>query len=343
MFMKTSNRIVFFHPADNFTGSTHVLANVIETDYTGKVYVVTEPNNGGFLSDLPNVKILPLWVVKRHGLNSITWRLSWILWSIVCLFKFDTYYINTVIPYYPAFFGRLFQKKVIYHVHEKSVTNEHTYRVAEYVFNHVKCTKIFVSNYVKSQYPEVPGCKSIVKYNKLSPSYMSGVEMVPVKKRKRKNVLMVASLTKIKGVAMLVDVAKELPEFNFVLILSATTEQIDEYFGKSLPNNLTIYPKQSDVRPFIKATDLMLNLSHPFLCVETFGLTILESMPFGVPAVVPNVGGPLELVDNGVNGFCVDTSNKEEICEAIKKCLSAELYPKLCEGALLKFKELNGK
>lgn len=36
---------------------------------------------------------------------------------------------------------------------------------------------------------------------------------------------------------------------------------------------------------------------------ETFGLVIIESMANGVPVIATNAGGPLEIIDQGVNGF----------------------------------------
>jgi glycosyltransferase involved in cell wall biosynthesis len=51
--------------------------------------------------------------------------------------------------------------------------------------------------------------------------------------------------------------------------------------------------------------------------VETFGLTILEAMAFGIPVIVPPVGGPIELVEDGVQGFHIDSRNLDLLKEKV--------------------------
>jgi glycosyltransferase involved in cell wall biosynthesis len=53
------------------------------------------------------------------------------------------------------------------------------------------------------------------------------------------------------------------------------------------------------------------NLSRPDEWVETFGLTIIEAMAFGIPSIVPTIGGPAELVEEGENGFKVSCYNMD--------------------------------
>lgn len=333
-----SNKIVYFHPHNDYTGSTRILANILEEKRKlSQIYVVTDNSEEGFLSSIDNVRILPLIIKGHHGLDSLTWRLSLIFWSLYCLFKFDTFYINTIQPYFAALIGSFFKKRIIYHVHEKYRVSTHTTRTAEKIFNSIKCTKIFVSNYVKQQYPCNKDDTTLIRYNKLSIDFLEKVHINPIDNRKRKNILMISSLTRAKGVDVFVEVAKMMPEYRFKLILSTTQEKINQFFNFSLPHNVTILPKQSDVTSFLFQTDLLLNLSNPVFWVETFGMTILEAMAFQIPAIVPNVGGPLELVDNGINGFTIDVTDRNLICITIRKCLQKETYRKLCDGTVLKY------
>ena len=334
-------KILYFHPANDFTGSTKVLANLIEEKPDVTTYVVTDNKCLGALSFLPQVKILPIWVCNIKYLGAVTWRLSWLFWSIICLFRFNVYYVNTIIPFYPAFIGWLFGKQIVYHVHEKYIVYNHTIRIAEFVFNHIKSTRIYVSNYLKEQYPNNKGSISIVKYNKLPKSYLDSYKIVPLGNRSLKEILLIASLTKAKGIDMFVDIAKCMEDYNFTMILSTSKEVIDSYFVQELPSNLSIYPAQADVRPYILKSDLLLNLSQPQLCVETYGMTILEAMAFQVPSIVPNIGGPLELVEDGLNGYCVDTSNIDEVCDAIRNCLQPDNYKLLYMGTTVKLKQIN--
>ena len=55
------------------------------------------------------------------------------------------------------------------------------------------------------------------------------------------------------------------------------------------------------------------------LCSETESapLTLLEGMSSGLPVVATRVGGIPEIVDDGVNGFLVQSKNPEAIAERI--------------------------
>lgn len=81
----------------------------------------------------------------------------------------------------------------------------------------------------------------------------------------------------------------------------------------------------------------MLNLSNPFLCVETFGMTILEAMAYGVPSIAPNIGGPIELIEDGYNGFCVDVTDAKVVAEKIKEVLGLDNYERFADNALAGF------
>ncbi|WP_414578010.1 sucrose synthase [Anabaena sp. CCY 9402-a] len=57
---------------------------------------------------------------------------------------------------------------------------------------------------------------------------------------------------------------------------------------------------------------------------EAFGLTILEAMISGLPTFATQFGGPLEIIQNKVNGFYINPTNLEEtaqkILEFVTKC-----------------------
>ena len=67
--------------------------------------------------------------------------------------------------------------------------------------------------------------------------------------------------------------------------------------------NLKVYARQKDVVPFYREASVVLNLSNKEQFIETFGLTALEAMVFGLPVIVPTVGGIAEMVEDGVNGW----------------------------------------
>jgi len=50
---------------------------------------------------------------------------------------------------------------------------------------------------------------------------------------------------------------------------------------------------------------------------EAFGLTVIEAMASGLPTFAPKFGGPLEIIEYGVNGFLLNTSKPELISKSL--------------------------
>lgn len=331
--------VVFFHPKNDLSGSTRVLANLIEEECKNKAVAIVTINNGiGFLSNL-NVKIYrishPLFRGKSVPvITSLVWRIHAILLALVVGARGKLFYINTILPYYAAIVGEAYKKNIVYHVHEKSVMRDKDYVIAEFVFNHTRAQKIFVSNYLKGMYPMQTKGNSIVKYNYLPKSFTDNVEIIPINQRNRNTIIMISSLSKAKGVFTFLSISKKLPKLKFILVVSADRQSILNFLGNDVPANLYIVGNVCDVHPYYRKSDLLLNLSVPYLCVETFGMTILEAMSYGIPAIVPNVGGPTELIENGYNGYCVDTTSLEDVIDKIVSCLYEREYMRLSQNSI---------
>ena len=170
---------LYVHPVNDFTGSTRVLSNFIESEVK-RVTIICQANDKGFLSNLSNVKLIS-YNEFRFGkivipfLSDFITRLKVFFLVLLHCRQFDTIYINTIVPYSAVLAARLMRKKVTYHVHEKFLTSNINYRIMEYVFNHTIAHRIFVSEYTKSQYAENSKCTWEVKYNKLSKSFLNKI------------------------------------------------------------------------------------------------------------------------------------------------------------------------
>ena len=59
---------------------------------------------------------------------------------------------------------------------------------------------------------------------------------------------------------------------------------------------------------------------------DTFGNVIIEAQASGLPVVVSDLGGPRELVEDGVNGFITKAHDADSFAEALKTLiLNADL------------------
>lgn len=338
-------KVLFFHHYNDFSGSTKVLADYLVSQFEdlSKVEVVTDTSKNGFLTDI-GVKLInvPILRYKEKAiplLSQILWPFTGFFKALIYGWKYDVFYINTIVPMYAAIAGSLLGKKIIYHVHEKYITKSIKSRLAEFVFNHVIAERKYVSKYVSDSYAPHKGCVEYVEYNKLTEVFISKVYIVPVGEHKLNEALMISSLQAGKGVDNFMKIAFLLPNVHFSLVLSATKERIENYFDYNLPTNVTVYPSQPNIHPFLEKADIILNLSIPDYLVETFGMTIIEGMAYGLPAVVPNVGGPIELVENGINGYSIDVTNVSLVANKIKEILNPETYKMMYLSSLKKIEQ----
>lgn len=338
-------KILFVHPYNNYTGSTKVLADILSAKYSvlSSVTVITATSQEGFLSDLGvqmvNVPILRINHRAIPLLSAFVWFLVGFIKTLIIAGKYDVVYINTLLPGFAAIAAKIRGKKVIYHIHEAYVKTNSKSLFGGFIFNRIISHRIFVSKYVETQYKPKHGCTSEVIYNKLNNSFLNNVRLVPLDKHRRNHILMLSTLQLGKGIDVFVNVARLLPEYTFSLVISSSRENIGKLFPVQPPTNLTIYPKQSNVHPFYEKADMVLNLSNPFFLVETFGLTILEGMAYGLPAIVPNAGGPMEVIENGITGYSIDVTNKIEVAKYIKFCLDEKRYSKLYANCLNRVKK----
>lgn len=334
------NNILYVHPYNNYTGSTKVLADVLREKYNdlSKVTVMTDLSQEGFLSGL-GLHLINIPIIK-HNKRAIP-ILSPILWIILGFFKvlftcrkYDTVYINTILPGFAAFAARCMGKDIVYHIHEKWTQPNYKSKFGEFVLNNVKAHHIFVSKYLQDQYPLISSENDEICYNKLSKDYLKEVKVVPLSQHSRNRVIMLSSLNKMKGIDTFIDVAKLMPGYYFTLIISSSMDLIQSYFNGDIPSNVKLLPKQRNIHSYMKESDFVLNLTNPDMCIETFGMTIIEGMAYGLPALVPTVGGPAEIIKDGFNGYCIDVTNITEIVKTLKKSSSLDVYSYLYNNAL---------
>lgn len=327
--------IVFIHLLNDRSGSPRVLKNVIDTSLsTGKSLLLYIGSDGdGILSNC-GLLTKKYWY-WRTG-NKLGTIFTYFFSQFVLFFKLildrdiernAVIYVNTLLPFGAALYGKFTGRKVIYHVHEISIS---PYYLKWFLTSICKLTSdlnIYVSDAHLRALPisQVPS-KRI--YNSLDIAFKKYADASVYKHRKKNifNILMITSLRGYKGVAEFVGLAnilKSRDDIHFDLVLNDDEEAITQYFLKtSKPNNLHTHGRQVDITPYYANSSLVLNLSRPDLVIETFGLTILEAMAFGIPVIVPPEGGPAELVADGEQGFLIDSRDAEKL--AAKVCTLAD-------------------
>lgn len=336
-------KICAVHLLNDYSGSPFVFRQALEAlqkdGFQIALHTATAAR-GGFLSNLPQATYQEL--NYRHSSNKwatllrfmlVQWQLFWRL--LFGLHKGELVYINTLLPAGAALAARLRGCTVVYHIHEVSISPSILRGVLAKIVAITAQDVVFVSGYVARQY-RFPRQRIHTVYNALSQSFATqAAQVISPNLNTPFTVLMLCSLKAYKGVYEFIELAKQLPQIRFHLVLNAESDQVQQFATENaLPANCTLFSSTNNTLPFYEQAHLVLNLSNPDEWIETFGLTLLEGMSCGRPVIAPPVGGPVELVTHGIEGFCIDSRNLPALVQAIQQLHSdVKLYMRFSENA----------
>jgi len=329
--------IIFAHLLNDRSGSPRILQQVISIlshrEDGSRLFVSSE--GSGFL-DESAVAITRYWYWRTpyRFFTFLTYLTSQFC-LMISLFRSRNIdanaviYTNTLLPFGAAIYGWLTRRPVIYHLHEVSISPAPLRWFLVAIARATARQVIYVSNFHRSYLP-IDGVQSHVVHNTLVGSFLMQAANSKFHHRRegRFNVLMLASLRDYKGIPELIKLAEQLvdrSDIHFHLVPNDDEDEVRRYFRSTkLPSNMSVHLKTDNPAMYYAQASLLLNLSRPDQCIETFGLTLLEAMAFGVPVIAPPIGGPLELVDDGCEGFLIDSRNGDKLVEAILKLADDE-------------------
>ncbi|KKR85608.1 MAG: hypothetical protein UV53_C0020G0004 [Candidatus Azambacteria bacterium GW2011_GWE1_42_9] len=128
----------------------------------------------------------------------------------------------------------------------------------------------------------------------------------------------IANYYKTKGLSYLLDAMAELSKtknIGCILVGDGPERKILEKIIKQrgLENRVFLAGQISDAYKYLKACDIFVLPSAK----EGFPWTILEAMLAGLPIIATKVGAIPEILENGVNGWIVESENQKQIVEKI--------------------------
>lgn len=339
-------KILFISHQNNYSGSIRVLLSEIQDKYCDCEYKVITTGKEGFLKVLePNV----IYLNRLNLKGRIGYYVSCIIYSIVLFMttlywgrKYNVIYINTIMPFQAAIAGLILSKQIVYHVHEKFISKNTIIKIAEKVFFNIEAKKIYVSHYLKNTYKDY-NPHNIVVHNKLSKEFIKNIKYTPIENRDLNSIYIIsAKVSKDKGIDIFYRLAKQCPIHKFFLVTEESLDVIEKFFNYDLLPNLFICDGKVNVAQYYQKADIVINLTNPLLCVETFGMTLLEAMSYGIPIVAPNFGGPRELIHDGENGFLInDIEDIDLISKRINFILDKKNYTYFSNNSIRKFREIN--
>lgn len=105
-----------------------------------------------------------------------------------------------------------------------------------------------------------------------------------------------------------------------------------------LEHRVRFFPFVADVRPWLWASDLFVQTSKK---PEGFSLMLIEAMAAGVVPIATDIGGTLDIVEDGENGLLFRPSDVKFLSGLMMRGMDAALRRKLSENASKSAAEVN--
>ncbi|MCM2476084.1 glycosyltransferase family 4 protein [Rhizobium sp. CG5] len=323
--------IVFCHLLNDRSGSPRVLCSAIEVlDATERCNLLYVGSQGRGLLENAAASKRRYWY-SRSRFRIVT--LFNLLVSQVGLYRELSratdissdaiVYMNTLLPFGAAIWAKLNRRLLICHVHEVSISPAPLRRFLTSVAARTADLLIYVSADHLKRLP-IAERRAVVLANPITRTLQEKGRTTPFSPRRsgQFEVLMLASARDFKGVPEFLKLAQAMGDRSdivFKLVLNADGPEITRYLKRlTVPVNVRIYSRTDDPASFYASADLVVNLSRVDLWIETFGLTLVEAMCFGIPVIAPPIGGPVEVLDGGVEGFLIDSRDLAALAAAVR-------------------------
>ena len=321
--------MIFVHLYNDRSGSPRVLASVIDVIGDSQRDLLLVARGDGILESTLLEK--RYYRYKRRNSRVLTF-IEYLISQIALFFLLlketrrrpgdEQIYVNTAYPCAAALFGWITGRKVIYHLHEVSITPA---VMRWFLWGVVKLTATevrFVSEHQK-RISDFKNSKTRVIYNAMSRDLAATSSSKPFGRTDDLfRVLMPSTIRDYKGIPEYLELARlfeKRSDFLFQLVTNDDPEVVDLYLKNlpSLPSNLQVIPRTSDLAPLYAKANLVVNLSRPEEWIETFGLTILEAMSFGIPVIAPPAGGPIELLSDELEEYLIRGDDTDRIAAVL--------------------------
>ena len=341
-------KYLYVHINNDFSGSTYAMKAIIKSHQLKSYFLMTDFKKDGFLEGNESQAYINVpYSFLGKGLKTIFQIVRYSFLSTLKLLKLffnskiDVVYVNTILPWTSSLIGKMFGKKVIYHVHEFYVIPSFLVKFYLFIMKITADEIVYVSEYTKNSYFNYD-CK-FLKINhsiQFTPVRFSNVnfDVINISNKFSGSIVMVSAAKKYKGVELFLGLSKKYPDKSFKLYIN------DKYdFNEPLPTNFEVFVKHPKIQRELFKASICLSLSQQPDCVETFGLTIWEALTQGTPVIVPDVGGPLEIIDSNC-GISCDTRDINTVSKAIEKILCNEsVYLEYSKSSILRSIHLENK
>ena len=157
----------------------------------------------------------------------------------------------------------------------------------------------------------------------------------------------VARLIPYKGHKYLIDIAdkliKKTTKFKFIIVgdtlssyLSYEKSVKQKVKDLGLENQIKFLGFRDDVSSILKQSDLFI---HPAIAPDPLPTVLFESLYYNLPSVATNLGGAIEILDNGSNGLLIPFNDPKKAADLINEyCSNTKQQKKHLENSKKNFK-----
>ena len=345
------NNIVFLHSSSELYGSDRSLLNLVKNLDKDKFNItVILPEDGPLVDKInrfDNVEVIinELAVLRRKNLSLSGMSQYFIM--LIKSIKFinnlikekniDIVYTNTSVIFAGGISAKLCKVKSIWHIreiikskYERFIVSRIVNTFSDYIIANSKATAEAISknkDKVKVIYNAIDIEKNIdLEYN--DGAYKEVAATVAGSSDKIK-VGMAGRINRWKGQKLFVDMAKLVSQENdnveFLIAGNVykgedyILDDLKEYILESgVKDKIGLLGQVDNMNSFYKNIDIFI---LPSIQPEPFGLVVIEAMNNKLPVVATNHGGPVEIIENNIDGFLVDYKDAKEMAQVVNKLI----------------------
>ncbi|MGK6322998.1 glycosyltransferase family 4 protein [Sphingomonas sp. DT-51] len=317
---------IFVHLLNDYSGSPRIMNEKISCYAAlGEECLVITNADRGFIKTADHRHHLISYEKSTHR---VVWLARLLLWHVKVFLlllrrvrRGDVLHASTMLTAPHLVAARLKGARTVAHIMETRVSP----RLHRWLMTRLIAAAadriVYLSRYVEQVLaPRLGRVPAQITYPCVDPALVAAAEVAPPRREDAFHVGLICSLVWYKGFAEFVALARRFPGLAFVLVLNGDADVFETMVPRDRrPPNLTVHFNLSPVTPVLRKLDLLLSLTNREGWVETFGLTLIEAMAFGVPVIAPAVGAPLEFVEDGRNGYLVDERDLDAVAALVAR------------------------